>query len=199
MQATKPRTQRKRLFQAPAHRRHKHFSAPLSPDLKDKHGTNSIPVRVGDTVRVLRGDRKGFEGKVTQVNRKKYRIFVDGVAREKVDGTSIPIPIHPSKVMIVTLNLDDKWRREAVKRKGRVQAEERRPTAEALAEEEAANEKPEIARKPATKKAVAKPRKKSRRKASDKPSSEQPKKTRKTAKAKRRTAKKKAEPTGEAT
>jgi hypothetical protein len=35
-----------------------------------------------------------------------------------VDGTTIPVLIHPSKVMIVNLNLDDKWRREILKRKG---------------------------------------------------------------------------------
>jgi len=65
----------------------------------------------------MRGDRKGLEGKIVQVDRKNYRIFVEGVSREKVDGTTIPLPIHPSKVMIINLNLDDKWRREILKRK----------------------------------------------------------------------------------
>ena len=117
MKAVKPRTQRKRMYQAPAHMVHRFFSAHLSPDLKKKHNTNSIPVKLGDTVRVMRGDRKGFEGKIIRVNRKKRRIYVEGVTREKVDGSSIPIPIHPSKVMVVTLNLDDKWRRESLDRK----------------------------------------------------------------------------------
>jgi ribosomal protein L24 len=48
------------------------------------------------------------------VDRKKYRINVEGITREKVDGTAIQIPIHPSKVMITNLNLDDKWRRESL-------------------------------------------------------------------------------------
>jgi large subunit ribosomal protein L24 len=118
LQITKPRTNRKKLFQAPGHQRHRQFSAPLSPDLKKRHGTNSFPAKTGDTVRVLRGDRAGFEGKIIKVNRKKYRILVEGITREKVDGTAIPIPIHPSKVMIINLNLDDKWRRETLKRRG---------------------------------------------------------------------------------
>jgi large subunit ribosomal protein L24 len=63
----------------------------------------------------MRGDRKGLEGKVTRVDRKKYRINVEGITREKVDGTAIQIPIHPSKVMITNLNLDDKKRRESLK------------------------------------------------------------------------------------
>ena len=118
MKITSPRKQRKSLYQAPLHKRYKRFSAPLAPKLKTSHNTNSIPVRTGDTVRIMRGDRKGLEGKVSLVNRKNYRIFVEGVTREKVDGTTIPVPIHPSKVMIVNLNLDDKWRRELLKRKG---------------------------------------------------------------------------------
>ena len=117
MKATKPRKHRKKLYQAPLHERYKHFSAPLSPELKSSHGANSVPVRTGDTVRVLRGDRKGLEGKVTRVDRTEYRIFIEGVTREKVDGTSITVPVHPSKVMITRLNLDDKWRREILKRK----------------------------------------------------------------------------------
>jgi large subunit ribosomal protein L24 len=68
----------------------------------------------------MRGDFKGFEGKVSRVDRRKYRLFVEGVTREKVDGSTVLIPIHPSKVMITHLNLDDKWRKEILKRKGGV-------------------------------------------------------------------------------
>lgn len=118
MKTTKPGKQRKRLYQAPLNERYKRFSAPLSSKLKESHGTNSVPVRSGDTVMIMRGDRKGSEGKVTQINRKKYRIFVEGATREKVDGTTTFIPIHPSKVMITRLNLDDKWRKKILERKG---------------------------------------------------------------------------------
>lgn len=118
MKTTKPGKQRKRLYQAPLNERYKRFSAPLSSKLKESHGANSVPVRKGDTVMIMRGDRKGSEGKVTQINRKKYRIFIEGATREKVDGTTTFIPIHPSKVMITRLNLDDKWRKKILKRKG---------------------------------------------------------------------------------
>ena len=118
MKTTKPGKQRKRLYQAPLNERYKRFSASLSSKLKESHGTNSVPVRNGDTVMIMRGDRKGSEGKVTQINRKNYRIFVEGATREKVDGTTTLIPIHPSKVMITRLNLDDKWRKKILERKG---------------------------------------------------------------------------------
>jgi len=117
MKTTKPTKQRKRMYQAPVTDRYRRFSAPLSSKLKDSQGTSSVPVRKGDTVMIMRGDRKGSEGKVNQIDRKNYRIFVDGATREKVDGTTIPVPIHPSKVMITRLNLDDKWRKKAMERK----------------------------------------------------------------------------------
>lgn len=120
MKTTKPTKQRKKLYQAPLHKRYRRFSASLSQKLKSSHNTNSIPVRTGDNVRIMRGDYKGFEGKVTSVNRKDYRIFVEGATREKVDGSTALVPIHPSKVMITRLNLDDKRRREILKRKGGV-------------------------------------------------------------------------------
>jgi len=161
MQITKPSTRRKNLFQAPKHRRHKQFSASLSSDLKRQHGVNAFPVKTGDTVRVIRGDRAGFEGKITSANRGKYRIFVEGVTREKVDGTAIPIPIHPSKVMIISLNLDDKRRKERLKRRGITPQKKRAPRKKASAStklpvEEAEKTKESLEKK----KPVAKTRKK---------------------------------------
>jgi len=110
-----PRKQHKMLFKAPLNMRYRHFSAPLSDSLKASHHFDSVPLRKGDTVRIMRGDRKGAEGKVTSVDRRKYRLFIEGVTQEKVDGSNVPAPIHPSKVMITNLNLDDKWRRESLK------------------------------------------------------------------------------------
>ncbi len=116
--SSKPSKQRKRLFQAPYHIRGKILSAHLSSELRATYKTRSMPVRTGDTVRVLRGDYKGVEGKVSRVDRKKYRIFIEGITRQKADGTTVLIPIHPSKVEIIRLNLDDKFRKEILERRG---------------------------------------------------------------------------------
>jgi large subunit ribosomal protein L24 len=115
MKTVQPRKQHKMLHKAPLHIRYKHFSAPLAPSVKASYNFNSIPVRTGDTVRIMRGDRKGMEGKVTRIDRERYRLFVEGITREKVDGSTAPVPIHPSKVMITNLNLEDKWREETLK------------------------------------------------------------------------------------
>lgn len=145
MKVTKPKKQRKRLFQAPDHIRYKHFAAHLSPELRATHEVRAIPVRSGDTVRIMRGDYKGFEGKITGVDRKEYRIYVEGLRREKVDGTMISAPIHPSKVMITDLNLEDKWREQIL---------ERKKEAHRIAEE--VQPKPSTEEEPRTKEAVEK-------------------------------------------
>lgn len=119
--SSKPGKQRKKLFQASYHIRGKILSAHLSSELQSMYKTRSMPVRTGDVVRVLRGDYRGVEGKVLRVNRKKYRIFIEGITRQKSDGTTVLIPIHPSKVEIIRLNLDDKFRKEILERRGLIE------------------------------------------------------------------------------
>jgi large subunit ribosomal protein L24 len=97
-----------------------------------------MPVRKGDTVRILRGDNKGFEGKVSRIDRKAFRIYVEGLTREKVDGTNIFLPIHPSKVQIRNLNLDDKWRKDVFARKKKTAKQEKEEKQPTKAEEEQA-------------------------------------------------------------
>jgi large subunit ribosomal protein L24 len=167
---TKPTKQRKKLFQAPDHVRYKLFAAPLSPELRASHGVKNLPVRSGDAVRIMRGDQKGFEGKITSVNRRKYRVFVEGLTREKVDGTAIFVPVHPSKVMITHLNLDDKWRKKILERKkaARKEVEEvpekppkKAPELKEVVEEKPPEKKPKrrrkrVAKKPSAEKAKEK-------------------------------------------
>ena len=126
---TKPTKQRKMLFNAPAHVRHRLLAAHLSEDLSASHEVKSLPVRSGDTVRVMRGDHRGVEGKVTRVDLGKYRVYLEGLTREKVDGTTVFLGVHPSKVMITHLNLDDKWRKNILETK-----KERRKKPEEVAE-----------------------------------------------------------------
>ena len=113
------------LSTTPIHLRRRQMSAPLSHELFEEYKTRSIQVREGDTVTVMRGNFAGVEGKVTKVNHKKATISIDGVTREKTDGTSTTIPIHPSKVTIKNLNLDDKRRKEILERKSPVKVKTR--------------------------------------------------------------------------
>ena len=121
--SAKPRKQRKALYTMPHHQRHKLLTAPLSKELRAKYGFRNLPVRTGDRVRVMRGDYKGIEGKVIRVDRERGRVYIDTVTRRKVDGTTVHVPIHASKVMIVELDLSDKWRKKIIERKMKAREE----------------------------------------------------------------------------
>lgn len=114
--SSKPRKQRRLLYNAPYHKLSKLMSAHLSPELREKYGRRSFPVRVGDTVKILSGEFKGVEGKVTGVDRKNQRVFVENITLKKADGSTVPRPIHVSNVMIASLKLDDKFREATLTR-----------------------------------------------------------------------------------
>ncbi|MEM3402169.1 MAG: 50S ribosomal protein L24 [Candidatus Hadarchaeales archaeon] len=109
MSSKQPRKQRLAIYSAPFHIRRKLLSAPLSDELQKKHGRKSIPVRKGDRVKILRGDFAGLEGEVVRVDLKKSRIYVEGASTAKADGTQVLRPIHPSKVVLLSL-VEDKER-----------------------------------------------------------------------------------------
>lgn len=111
-----PRKQRKARYNAPLHIRHKFMSAALSDELRDKHGKRSFPLRKGDTVRVVRGDDKGKEGKVRTVDLKGEKITVEGVVVARSDLSEVPRTVHPSNVVITKLELKDKLRESALGR-----------------------------------------------------------------------------------
>ena len=68
--STQPRKQRKFIYKAPLHIRHKLMSVTLSEELREQYGRRSLPVKSGDTVKVMRGDFKDHEGKVEKVDLK---------------------------------------------------------------------------------------------------------------------------------
>jgi large subunit ribosomal protein L24 len=160
------------------------MAAPLSQELISSKGAKALPVRKGDTVRIMRGDNKGFEGKVSRIDLKRYQIFIEGLTREKVDGTNIFVSVHPSKVMIKNLKLDDKWRQGIVERKKELELPKKekeavkvaekppkkvaevkkekpvkKPKVAAIAEEKLPEKKPTVKPKATQKKPVAKKKK----------------------------------------
>ncbi|KAK9331639.1 60S ribosomal protein [Lipomyces starkeyi] len=110
---------RKAHFAAPSSVKRVIMSAPLSKELREKYKVRSVPIRKDDEISVVRGSYKGKEGKVTQVYRLKYVIQVEKLTKDKVDGSSVPVSVHPSKVVITKLKLDkdreDLLTRKAVK------------------------------------------------------------------------------------
>ena len=87
------------------------FASHLSEELRERYNRRSTRPRVGDSVRIVRGEFKGIEGKVTKVLAKDGRINVEGVNKEKTAGGNAPVPIDTSNVLITSLNLGDKLRK----------------------------------------------------------------------------------------
>ena len=110
------RKSRKAHFTAPSHIRRKLMSAPLTKDLRNRHGIKSIPIRIDDEVTVTRGHYKGNAGRVMRVYRKKFVIHIDKITRAKANGATVHVGIHPSKVAITKLRMD-KDRRALIERK----------------------------------------------------------------------------------
>ncbi|KAF5212058.1 ribosomal protein L24 [Clavispora lusitaniae] len=108
---------RKAYFTAGSAQRRVLLSAPLSKELRQKYNIKSLPIRKEDEVTVVRGSKKGSEGKVSTVYRLKFAVQIEKLQKEKSSGASIPINIHPSKVVINKLYLDDK-RKALIERKG---------------------------------------------------------------------------------
>ena len=114
---TKPSTARRNRYNAPNHVARKFISAPLSPSLRAEHGTRSMRVVVDDTVSITKGDRKLSEGRVLRVKVKEQKIYIEGVTRNRQDGSTVQIPIRAENVMITRLNLNDNRRKELLERK----------------------------------------------------------------------------------
>eukprot|EP00697_Spironema_sp_BW2_P008815 gnl/Spiro4/23537_TR11629_c0_g1_i1.p1 gnl/Spiro4/23537_TR11629_c0_g1~~gnl/Spiro4/23537_TR11629_c0_g1_i1.p1 ORF type:complete len:169 (-),score=68.77 gnl/Spiro4/23537_TR11629_c0_g1_i1:98-544(-) len=112
------RKARKAHFTADSTARRKIMSAPLSKELRKKYNVRSLPIRKDDEVQVVRGTYKNRDGKVTQVYRKKYVIHVERITREKNNGATVNLGIHPSKVVITKLHLDPD-RKALLERKNR--------------------------------------------------------------------------------
>jgi large subunit ribosomal protein L24 len=87
------------------------FGSRLSTELRERHSRRSVKPRVGDTVRIVRGEFKDIEGKITGVDPKRGVVNVEGVTREKLKGGTSPVPINSSNVIVTSLVLTDKERK----------------------------------------------------------------------------------------
>ena len=95
--------------------KHRKTDRPRAVNRK-RHADNAerqrLHVSKGDTVRVVRGDDKGKEGKIIRVNLKTGRVTIEGVnivkkhrrarsAEEQSGIVEMPAPIHASNVMLI--------------------------------------------------------------------------------------------------
>jgi large subunit ribosomal protein L24 len=89
------------------HERRHLMKCRLDEFLQEEYGLRSLVVKTGDLVKIMRGQFRDTEGKVTAVNYKKIRVFTDSATLTKADGKEAAVPIHPSNLLLVKLELDD--------------------------------------------------------------------------------------------
>jgi len=86
------------------------LSATLSKDLRKKYHKRSARVVEGDTVKVIRGEFDGVDGKITKISLANNGINIEGVKKDKIKGDKFDVFIHTTNIVITGLNGDDKWR-----------------------------------------------------------------------------------------
>jgi large subunit ribosomal protein L24 len=102
-----PRKQRRRIRNASIHERKNLLKCRLDEFLQEEYGLRSLVIKKGDLVRIMRGQFRETEGKVTNVSYKKGVVYLDSTTITKADGKEAHVPIHPSNLMLVKLELDE--------------------------------------------------------------------------------------------
>lgn len=122
-ESIQPRKQRKYRYNAPLHIARNFLAAHLSKDLRKKYGIRAIVVRKGDKVKIMRGQFRGKMGNVENVSINYQKIAVEGATFTARDGKKKSYPIHPSNIMILELNLEDKKRKASIERASKSKSE----------------------------------------------------------------------------
>ena len=108
MKPTKMRN--KQIYYATMQISSSQLSGMLSKNLRKKYGKRSVRIVEGDSVKVIRGEFNGVDGKVTKVSASNGGLTIEGVKKEKLKGEKYDVFIHTSNIEITGLNTDDKWR-----------------------------------------------------------------------------------------
>ena len=100
----------KQIYYATMQTASSQLSGMLSKNLREKYGKKSIRIVDGDSVKVIRGEFNGVDGKVTKVSASNNGLTIEGVKKEKLKGEKYDVFIHTSNIEVTGLNTDDKWR-----------------------------------------------------------------------------------------
>ncbi|HET6640123.1 MAG TPA: 50S ribosomal protein L24 [Nitrososphaeraceae archaeon] len=105
----------------PKHLTERNLRSPLSRALREKFGRRNLRVIAGDTIKVIRGEYSGIEGKVEKVNMKRGSLAIEGIQREKVRGGNVKVEINSTNVIITDLDLGDKYRQALIQRQHEIE------------------------------------------------------------------------------
>ena len=136
MKPTKMRN--KMIYQATFQTKNKQIASPLSKQLSERYRKKSARILKGDTVKILRGEFKGVDGKISQVSIKNNGVAVEGTKKEKTKGEKFDVYTHASNVLITSLNTSDRWRITKLEKKASAKTEAKdvqKDTEQSVAEE----------------------------------------------------------------
>ena len=102
-----PRKQRKQIYKSPLHANKRRLKCRLDEFQQEEYGLRSLVIKKGDLVRVMRGQFRDTEGKIIGVSYSKMRVYIESATTTKADGKEVNIPLHPSNLLIVKLEIDD--------------------------------------------------------------------------------------------
>jgi len=94
------RKARSAYYNAPSGTKYRMMAATLSKELREKYGIKSLPVRRDDLITIVRGTFKDTSGKVTNVYRKRWCLYVEKATKTRKNGATVRVPINPSNCVI---------------------------------------------------------------------------------------------------
>jgi ribosomal protein uL24 len=121
--SSKASKQRKRHFQAPAHRVHRQFTVPVDGVEAKYPNIQRMTVRKGDRVEIDRGQGteggytdkdtkvKFVQGKVARVDYKRHLVFIEDLKMRKRGNKVADRPVDPRNITILTFDVSDKRRK----------------------------------------------------------------------------------------
>lgn len=106
----KPDKSRKAQYTRAMHKAIAAVAAHLNEKLAKELGKRSVSVRKNDVVKVMRGEFAGKEGKITSIDRKTGRVYIEKLVKKKSNGQERQVPVHSSNLLVIDVEKTDRKR-----------------------------------------------------------------------------------------
>ena len=107
---SKPGKSRKFFAEMALHRAAKSVAGHLNEKLKKELGRRALPLRKGDTVKIMRGAFRGKEGKISKIERSSGMVYIEKIARKKSNGAEVEIAFDASTLLLIDIDRTDRKR-----------------------------------------------------------------------------------------
>ncbi|GAB5361597.1 hypothetical protein AAMO2058_000726200 [Amorphochlora amoebiformis] len=101
--SSKRRKARKRFFTAPLNVKRRMMRAPMSKTLRVQFKKKNVLVRVGDFVKIEKGDHKGKTGRVIRIVTEKLKVAIQGITKRTAQDKTVHVLIYANKLSVLAL------------------------------------------------------------------------------------------------